>query len=179
MCKQGKRAETNRDTQATRRDIRSIQATRVATDSSDDEYLFIVANKAIIQPIAAKIGNVPVELIADSGASVNLLDNATFRRLNKRNAIQPKSPSLRLFAYGSTIPLSVQGSFTGEIRYGYDKAMDTFLVVTDETSASLMGRPTAMALGLFSEHEAINQISTITETVGRANTQKSSVVSES
>ena len=70
VCKQGKRAASNRDPQSTTtttRDIRSIQATRVATDSSDDEYLFIVANKAKIQPITAKIGNIPVELIVDSG----------------------------------------------------------------------------------------------------------------
>jgi hypothetical protein len=57
----------------------------------------------------------PVNVLIDSGASCNIVGTATFSHLQSKCNVQLKPKSTRLYPYGSTQPLAVEGLFTANI----------------------------------------------------------------
>lgn len=66
---------------------------------------------------------------------------------------------MRLYPYGTDTPLDVAGTFQGQIACAGRTVTATFVVVTNETSGSLLGRKTAGDLGLFQLNPDVNVIS--------------------
>mgnify|MGYP002803585867 CR=1 FL=1 len=98
-------------------------------------------------------------MIIDSGASVNVLDKTTFERLNElnssNNAIKLATSRAKLFSYGSVAPLPVLGKFDAIVTIpavSNDVAPPIpaqFIVVDTTNSGCLLGKSTAIALGLL------------------------------
>ena len=76
------------------------------TSSSDDEYLYTTGQDRSKIPT--------VQMIVDTGASTDILDEETFNKVNQRNIVLHPTTK-RLFAYGSTTQLYTLGQFDGEI----------------------------------------------------------------
>ena len=114
--------------------------------TSDDDYLFELGATKQMPRATVKIGDFPVNLIVDSGATVNVLDNATFFRITMNKPITLSPTDIKLFPYGSSTPLSIQGSFSSQISHKDNVTNAVFVVVKNETSGSLLGHRTATDL---------------------------------
>ncbi len=77
--------------------------------SSDDEYLYTTGqDKSKIPTVTVNIEDVEVQMIVDTGASTDILDEETFNKVNQRNIVLYPTTK-RLFAYGSTAQLYTLG----------------------------------------------------------------------
>ena len=87
-----------------------------SSSETDDEYLFTIHNATSHPETTVLINGVPVTVIVDSGASVNVLNPATVDRIKTQNANFRLTPStVKIRAYGAEQPLDIAGQFTGFI----------------------------------------------------------------
>ncbi|RMX50749.1 hypothetical protein pdam_00018271 [Pocillopora damicornis] len=66
-----------------------------------------------------------MEMMVDPGASVNLMDERTYRELYKRKV--PEANKRRIFSYGSPTPLPVLGTIEAEIFVNTNSTWSTLL----------------------------------------------------
>lgn len=107
--------------------------------SSEEEYVFELGATGKMPHAIVKIGDFPVDLIVDSGATVNVLDN---------------------FHIGSSTPLSIQGCFTAHVSHKDSSTSATFVVVKNHNSGSLLGHTTATDLGLLPQYRTYRPTTT-------------------
>ena len=83
------------------------------SSTSDDEYLYAchTHKSSRMTLVKVKLNNVPVKLLIDTGASINIIDEATFAYINRLNPTTLKHAHTKLFAYGSTEQLPILGKF--------------------------------------------------------------------
>ena len=121
-------------------------------DSSENECLFtLTANNVHHRSDSLhtlEIEHIPVQMLIDSGASVNVLDLETYR-LNARKGVQMMPTNLRVYAYGSTTPLNILGTVSGRVKCNSDEIVAKFVVVPNRHAGCLLGRQTATQLGLL------------------------------
>ena len=86
--------------------------------------------------------------LVDSGASLNLIDRASYEQLGSTQ--QLTQTKTRLYSYGSTTPIPLLGMFTGEIRHGDQSTTADFYVVKGR-GCSLIYFETSFALELISQ----------------------------
>lgn len=139
------------------------------SSGSDDEFTFILTaqtnndcnnfkeitktTKGVV--ITARINNTDVKLTLDSGATTNILDNASFKRIRKNDdSIRLQPTSIKIYPYNSQVPLPIRGKFEAKFRNGTTTTTATFYVV-EGNSGSLLGYQTATELGLL--HVNVNQ----------------------
>ena len=80
---------------------------------SDDEYLFTLTKKKTKSPaVEVKINNCPVQMILDTGASTNIIDEDTYTKLAATSDIRLQKSDAQLFAYNTDTPLKTLGKFT-------------------------------------------------------------------
>ncbi|CAB4025058.1 Transposon Ty3-I Gag-Pol poly, partial [Paramuricea clavata] len=83
-------------------------------DSSENECLFTLTAHNVHHRSDSlhmlEIEHIPVQMLIDSGASVNVLDLETYHRLKARKGVQLMPSTLRVYAYGSTTPLNIMGT---------------------------------------------------------------------
>ena len=122
-------------------------------DSSENECLFtLTANNVHHRSDSLhtlEIEHIPVQMLIDSGASVNVLDLETYHRLNARKGVQMMPTNLRVYAYGSTTPLNILGTVSGRVKCNSDEIVAKFVVVPNRHAGCLLGRQTATQLGLL------------------------------
>ena len=87
--------------QKQKRQVRQImeQPPEQQTSSSDEEYMFILrqsSDKSKTPVVSVTINGVSTEMIVDTGASTNVLDKVTFRKVNESETITLKAPTKRL-----------------------------------------------------------------------------------
>ncbi len=76
---------------------------------SDDEYAVSIGQT---EKTEIKIGGNPVDVIIDSGATVNIIDNSLWEVLKKKKVkCRSQKTDKKLFAYGSDEPLELAGVF--------------------------------------------------------------------
>lgn len=123
---------------------------------SDDEYVYIVCSlQRPTQPhTQVTIQNTPVDVIIDSGASVNIIDEATYQRLAPGCKLD--NARAKICTYGSTTPLPLRGKFTTTINAKKKTATATFYVIKGN-AGSLLSYQTATELGLL---QIVNSLST-------------------
>ena len=95
--------------------------------SSDDEYLYTMnhgSNAPKIPKASVKIGHVVVEMVIDTGATTDILDEATYRNTHQNEDTELQPTTKRLFAYGSDSQLTILGKFDATIAFK-DKYKDT------------------------------------------------------
>ena len=118
--------------------------------SSDDEYLQYVLSDthgSKIPTMSLMISEIPVDMIIDTGASIDILDETTYRKFNYSGKITLQPSTKRLFAYGST-KLHVIGSSEATIRFRNYHTVST-LYVLEGSHGSLLNYSTAVDLGIL------------------------------
>lgn len=112
------------------------------------------------------IGDVPLEVLIESGSEVNVIDQSTCLESLKMRKISiidsRKGSNKHLRGYGSKSPLSIIGEFTEKLISSTAMADAAFYVVKEGVQA-LLGRKTSLELGVLK----IGDINLIEESVGK------------
>lgn len=100
-----------------------------------------------------------VDMLIDTGASVNVVDRSCFEKLRFAGLKLTKS-KIRLFPYGSQTPLPVEGQFSATIRIPTTSQdiIAGFVVVNSPNATPLLGRKTAQDLGLLHFGLGVNNL---------------------
>ena len=90
--------------------------------SSREEYEYVYTvnyNDNKKPPMCeVQINGKAVEMMIDTGASVNLLDEKTFRRINRGNTTL-KPAYTKIYSYGSKTPLPLLGTLSATVTVEY------------------------------------------------------------
>ena len=105
------------------RRIRHVDSQQVPSSDSDDEYLFTLTISQVRDVSTPKakvmIADVPLQVLIDTGASINVIDEKTYQtiiksRQNKR--IPLSNTATKIYSYGGSKPLPVLGTFTTHVE---------------------------------------------------------------
>ena len=138
--------------------VNQVSAAQELASSSDDEYLYTMnhgSNAPKIPKVSVKIG-VVVEMVIDTSATTDILDEATYRNIHQNEDTELQPTTKRLFAYGSDSQLTILGKFDATIAFK-DKYKDTTIHVVQGSHGSLLSYKTAMDLGILDLH--VNHVS--------------------
>ena len=123
----------------------------LSSSETDDEYLFTIHNTGKHPETTVIINGVPVKVIVDSGASVNVLNHAIVDRIKEKNANFRLTPSsVKIHAYGTEQPLDIAGQFTASISTSSGKSTEAIFFVSNSKSRCLLGFDSSTALDLLS-----------------------------
>ncbi|PFX23302.1 Uncharacterized protein K02A2.6 [Stylophora pistillata] len=120
-----------------RSNVNSIDDDNLKVENDDDEYPFTVGSGTTGGRINVLVGGISARMLIDSGASTNVIDKGTWEELNPR----------RLNA--NPIARVVLG----------DKVCEAEFVVIDGTGQPLLGRGTAIKLGVLQIGGSIDSVS--------------------
>ena len=104
-----------------------------------------------IPKASVEIGKVKVEMIVDTGATTNILDETAYRSICQHETTDLQLTAKRLFAYGSDSQLTILGKFDATIAFK-DKHKSTTIHVVQGNHGSLLSYKTAMDLGILDLH---------------------------
>ena len=111
--------------------------------------------------IKKKNGNVPTvnisvngvlcEMIIDSGASVNTIDEVTYLEIRKQCPVQLRETDTKLFAYGGSEPLPLLGKFTAHLKKcpSCRESQTADIYVAKEAKGCLLSYNAANKLGVI------------------------------
>lgn len=103
-------------------------------------------DKRMLPKVTVKFGTTEIRMLIDSGASVNIVDNMTYKLLAQKLPIQ--TSDIKLYPYGSENPLPVVGKFEASVKSNHKTTTTTFDVV-NKSSGSLLSYDTACSLDLI------------------------------
>ena len=126
-------------------------------DEDEPEYAFTIGDKKR-EKIEVIIGGCKLSMVIDFGASTNIIDKQTWEWL-RRNKVNCKSARAdkKLFAYAFQTPLDVIGTFSCEVSAGRNP---------------LLGRDTAIGLGVLKIGIDIAAVNTSSQTIGEVLQEK-------
>ena len=131
----------------------SVKRMTEEDDTDEEDYVYAVGEKK--QPMCRlEIDGEYVELMLDSGASVNLVDEVTYQRIYKGKAKTLAQAKRRIFSYGSLTPVPLLGTIHAKLTANFNTTSATLHVVKD-SSGNLLGYDTAQRLGLL---KIVNQV---------------------
>ncbi|XP_046748852.1 uncharacterized protein K02A2.6-like [Diprion similis] len=159
-----KTKEENLDEKKTRKNnIRQVDEENTKERESEDEYAFTIRTvqkkSGSEDNITLQVGGIPINFIIDSGSSCNIIDRGEWEILKKRG-IRCKSyqTARTLYAYGSDSPLKLMGAFKAEIGTRNGSTIQTEIIVLDGKGEALLGKETAVQLGVLQIGTNINTI---------------------
>ena len=132
----------------------SVHRTSVSfSDSDDDEFVFTVEGTTTTSPKQQPIAKitkaaVPVRILVDSGASVNMLDPSAYEAILQRKQIPLAPTKTRIHAFGAPKPLRLRGKFQAALESANKVTLATFYV-TDQPTGSLLSYETSIELGIL------------------------------
>jgi len=120
-----------------------------------------------------------MEMMIDTGASTDILDEAAFQKMNQTQPIKLTEDTCRMFAYGSQSQLRVLGKFDANIRAN-GKQVTSTVHILQGTHGSLLSFATANELGLVdikvnnvtTYSNVIEQYPTVFQGIGKLKTVK-------
>ena len=130
---------------------RKIKIVRFEGDSSssDEEYLYSTSkDKSKVPTADVRVNDVEIEMIVDTGATTDVLDESTFHKVNHNKEIALQPTTKHLFAYGSNEQLATIGQFSGTISF-QDQQHESPIHVLKGNHGSLLSYKTATALGII------------------------------
>ena len=129
------------------------------TSDSDDGYIYSISRSKIAnQPkFEVKLNGSSITVIADSGASVNIIDEQDFGRLRHRSPLSLATS--RVLPYGSNSSLPVIGTFNAVVEFGSNSTNAQFYVVKG-SSGSLLSWDTSTKLRLIDVVREIRPVNT-------------------
>ena len=149
VCKSAPKRVTDSPNIAYQRNANGLRYVTVEDNTdSDDEYLFAIGSNMEDNAVQITVEGTLIPVIVDSGASVNVLDSATFNRLSESGVILRDS-RVKIYAYGSKTPLPVKGIFKANVSTSQLQTQADFVVVENLHAGSLLGKKTATDLGLL------------------------------
>ena len=95
------------------------------------------------------INDIPVQMIIDSGASIDVIDKNTFEKITERIEIDLKRSKTKVFPYGGNKPLNMIGYFNGTIESKGRIVSSRIHVINKQSAGNLIGLSTAKALLLI------------------------------
>lgn len=124
---------------------------KVSKDESSDEgevYTFSLSTKTLKdQPLfKIKVHDTSVTIMADSGASINILDEKEYHRLPNCPKLAPSS--VKIYGYQSKVPLCILGTFDTTLE-SETKKLDAKFYVVKGSSGSLLSWKTSQELNLL------------------------------
>ena len=121
-----------------------------STSDSDCDYLYAFDNKDQSRTlITAKVNDFQCKLLVDTGASVNVLDEATYNSLPFTTKLG--KTSVKIYPCNSHSPVELLGKFQATVETKNRITVATFYV-TKGTSGSILGCDTSHELGLVTLH---------------------------
>ncbi len=134
------------------REIRHVTDTQ-QYPTSDDEYLFTVAISQVSNLTTPKanvmIANVPLQVLIDSGASINVIDEKAYHAITKspqNNQLSLRHTSTKIYSYGGTSPLPVLGTFYTRVESKTRTTPATIYVIKGENGCLLYSKATSIVL---------------------------------
>ena len=128
-------------------------------ESTDDDevYTFSLSPKTLKdQPlIKIKVHDTPVTIMADSGASINILDEKEYHKLPNRPSLEPSS--VKIYGYQSKVPLRVLGKFSTTLESKTRKFNDRLYVV-EGSGGSLLSWKTSQELNLLQTVQQVTNL---------------------
>ena len=123
---------------------------------SDESYLYKVnsANKNNAN-VKVTVNSVSFTTMADTGASVNVMDEQTFSKFRE---VTLKSTKSKAFAYNQLEPVNFLGKFESVVKTRKRMTAATFYVEQGQHSGNLLSLSTAQDLGVVTLH--MNPVST-------------------
>ncbi len=133
--------------------VRKIEATTEvseSSESSDDDYVFYMdgRNKKRKLEVSVKINQENVKFLLDTGASINIIDENSWQKINSRNNIQLKPTDVKVYAYGATKSLEILGQFESSVETDKIITVANFYVAKHSTG-NLMTCKTAEELSFI------------------------------
>lgn len=120
------------------------------SSDSEEEYLFGVQTDEHVNLVHRKlpkttvsINGLSVEILADTGSSINVIDEGTFSKFP--NKPQLKKSGTKVFAYGSNSHLKLKGKFDTTIETG-SKITSATVYVVEGNHGNLLGYQTLVDL---------------------------------
>jgi len=134
-------------------------AVEQSSDSEDDEgstYAFKVGANTPTFPVT--VNGTMLNVIIDSGASVNILDTPNFNKLYPKPLLSPSKT--KVYPFQSNHPLTTKGEFITTITAGDNKTTGKFIVINGN-GGTLLSRKTAEQLNILriGPPQTINSIS--------------------
>ena len=131
--------------------VRSVTDNKTDLDESDDEYLFTVNTSSGNHPeTQVEIGHTKVNILIDSGASVNLLNHDIYQRIQQNdNRIKLFKTNAKIIAYGTSTPLNLAGEFTATVTSASGTSITSKFYVTQSISKCNLGYESSSSLGLI------------------------------
>eukprot|EP00795_Rhopilema_esculentum_P006556 gene6556-12053_t len=149
-----KTQQVQRKTQPFKRHVRPITTKSVnkAQSDSDSDFDYLYAVKQKKKPgnaVTAKISDYKCDLLVDTGASVNILDEETFSQIPSDPKLE--KTTVKVYPYNSNSPVTLLGKFQATVETKKRITVATFYV-TEGNSGSLLGSETSQELGLVTFH---------------------------
>ncbi len=117
--------------------------------STDDEYLYTLGDSDTSKAPKARVqvNDTDVDMLIDTGASTDIFDENTFKKINHACNLKLHPPTKRIFAYGAESQLTVIGQFTTNIKFEKRSVRSTIHILQGN-HGSLLSYRTACDLGL-------------------------------
>ncbi|XP_062542448.1 uncharacterized protein K02A2.6-like [Armigeres subalbatus] len=142
-------------------DIQHIfSATLVHSSGSDSVHPVFTFGDKYNTKIPCIVGGVKIQWIIDSGASVNVIGEKTWKKLKKQNckvSYESDEPRKKLLAYGNH-RLLVKGVFKTDINHG-SSTVHREIYVVEGNGTNLLGKTTSIDLGVLQIKQEVMQIS--------------------
>src|SRR6218665_3661232 len=111
--------------------------------------MFSVCHRRKKGHVALDVGGVVIEMLIDSGASCNVIDQCTWNIMKKKQVkCENRKSTKEIYAYGSETPLKVIGMFSCIVTLRQISINADFYVIEGK-GKSLLGRNTAEQLGVL------------------------------
>jgi hypothetical protein len=95
---------------------------------------------------SATVLNTSIAFLVDTGAPVNILDEATFSRIKGNTSLE--ECNIPIYGYGATKPLEIMGHFCSTVKYKDSCIKSCFFVIKGHERC-LMSYQTARSLGVI------------------------------
>jgi hypothetical protein len=103
---------------------------------------------------SATVLNTSIAFLVDTGAPVNILDEATFSRIKGNTSLE--ECNIPIYGYGATQPLEIMGQFSSTVKYKASSTTSNFFVIKGREKC-LMSYQTARSLGVILIDEGPSQ----------------------
>lgn len=131
-----------------------VHAVEADSDSDSDGYVFgLKVDNESDDKVTVKVGGIETEMLIDSGASVNILDEERFMSLIEQGMTFTEGKvDKKLYAYGHSEPLSLKCKFSASVSLTSntsEKGKEADFFVLKGIGPGLLGKKTATELGLL------------------------------
>ena len=109
----------------------------VTSYSDDDECIFCVQQFPNLPTANINVDGLSIAVVIDSGATVNIVDRDTYYELRALKNVEIMPSNIRLFTYGSKIPLNILRTITVTVEFAGKQIPAQFVLEINANLVSL------------------------------------------